>query len=230
MQRISGLVLVLGFCSAPLLAVLPSTGGAGRGELPVVLKEDFTKGADRWQPFDPTGWKVDTINGKHLYNQFKSASSYKPPYRSPYNISLLKGYSVGTFRFDADVKSTIKDYPHRDTCVVFGYQDPGHFYYVHFGRRMDNYANQIFIVNGAARTKISTKTNPGTPWTDDWHHVRVVRDAGKGKIEVFFDDMKNPAMTAADTTFTWGRIGVGSFDDTSMWTDVVLRGVRAEKK
>ena len=35
-----------------------------------------------------------------------------------------------------------------------------------------------------------------------------------GLIQVFFDDMDHPAMTAHDRTFAHGRIGVGSFDDT----------------
>lgn len=37
-------------------------------------------------------------------------------------------------------------------------------------------------------------------------------------------------MTATDKTFAWGRVGVGSFDDTGNWQDVKLRGVKAEKK
>lgn len=37
-------------------------------------------------------------------------------------------------------------------------------------------------------------------------------------------------MTANDKTFTWGRVGVGSFDDSGNWTDIKLRGVKVEKK
>jgi hypothetical protein len=57
--------------------------------------------------------------------------------------------------------------------------------------------------------------------------MRQVRD---GKIEVFFDDMKKPVMTAKDKTFTWGRVGVGSFDDTANWSDVRVHGTKAENK
>ena len=45
-----------------------------------------------------------------------------------------------------------------------------------------------------------------------------------GDILVFFDDMKAPVMTATDKNFRWGRVGVGSFDDTSDWTRVRVRG------
>jgi hypothetical protein len=45
-----------------------------------------------------------------------------------------------------------------------------------------------------------------------------------GNIEVFFDDMTKPSMTAEDKTSQWGRIGVGSFDDIGNVDRVVLWG------
>jgi len=137
--------------------------------------------------------------------------------------------SVGDFDLEAKVRSTCKPYPHQDACLVFGYQDPVHFYYVHLGRKTDDHANQVFIVKDAPRTKISTRTTDGTPWTDGWHKVRIVRRVADGTIAVYFDDMKAPAMTATDKTFTWGRVGLGSFDDTADWADVTLRGIKAGK-
>ena len=197
--------------------------------LPVVYEEDFEKGAGNWQPTDAKAWKVDKVGKNKVYNQYVRRSKYNPPHRSPYNISLLKGIKVKSFVLDAKVKSTIKDYGHRDVCLFFGYQNPAHFYYVHLGKKADPHANQIFIVNDAPRIKISTKTTTGTNWDDEWHHVRIVRDAKSGSIEVYFDDMKTPVMTATNRTFDWGQIGLGSFDDTGIWDDVVLRGEKVSK-
>ena len=129
---------------------------------------------------------------------------------------------------DVDLQQTGKEYGHRDMCLFWGFQDPSHFYYVHFGKRTDDHANQIFIVNEKPRTKISTKTTDGTNWADEWHHARIVRDVASGKIEVFFDDMKKPIMTATDKTFRSGRIGIGSFDDTGRFDDIYLFGNRVE--
>jgi len=114
--------------------------------------------------------------------------------------------------------------------IVFGYQDPAHFYYVHLGKQADDHANQIFIVNDAARTKISLTSTSGTNWDDNWHTVRVVRKPADGTIEIYYDDMTKPVMTAKDKTFAWGQIGVGTFDDTSDWDDIVVRGKAVEKK
>jgi hypothetical protein len=43
-------------------------------------------------------------------------------------------------------------------------------------------------------------------------------------MKVYFDNMEKPYMTAKDKTFTWGRIGIGTFDDHGNFDDVVLRG------
>jgi hypothetical protein len=213
-----------------VLALVAVTAGSTPKGLPLVFEDDFEKGAGRWQPTDPAGWKViDTRQGK-VFSQFKKTSSYKPPHRSPYHIALIKDITVSDFVLEAKCQSTVKDYPHRDMCLFFGYQDSAHFYYAHLGKKADAHANQIFIVNGTDRKKISTKTTPGTNWTEGWHHVKVVRTVADGKIEVYFDDMKNPAMTATDRTFAWGRVGVGSFDDTGNWDDVKLWGKKVEKK
>ncbi|HXG62470.1 MAG TPA: hypothetical protein VNO22_13930 [Planctomycetota bacterium] len=194
---------------------------------PVLLTEDFEGGAARWEPTDPAAWKiVETPSGK-IYSQFRK-SAYEPPHRSPLNIALLKDVVVGDFVLEARVRSTARDYNHRDVCVIFGYQDPARFYYTHLGKKADDHAHQIFIVNGAPRRKISSRTTEGTPWTDGWHRIRVTRRVSDGRIEVFFDDFSRPVQTAEDRTFAWGRVGLGTFDDTADWDDVVLRGVRVE--
>jgi hypothetical protein len=95
------------------------------------------------------------------------------------------------------------------------------------GKQADDHANQIFIVNGADRTKISITSTAGTNWTDNWHNVKVVRKPSDGTIEIYFDDMTKPVMTAKDKTFGPGRIGIGTFDDTADYDDIVIRG---EKK
>jgi hypothetical protein len=196
--------------------------------LPIVFSDDFEKGADRWKATDPAAWRVIEGHGGHVYSQFQQ-SKFEPPHRSPVNFSLIRDVTVSEFVLTAKARSTSKDYGHRDMCLFFGYQDPAHFYYVHLGKQTDDHANQIFIVNDAPRVKISTKTTTGTPWDDNWHEVKIVRDAKSGDIQVFFDDFHKPAMTAKDTTFRVGQVGVGSFDDTGEWDDVRLSDKKDER-
>ena len=68
------------------------------------------------------------------------------------------------FVLDVKVRSTTRDYGHRDLCLFFGHQDPSHFYYVHLGKQADEHANSIFIVNGKPRVSIAesrTRARPG---------------------------------------------------------------------
>jgi len=225
MSRIASVVLVASF-SLMTFSLMICMDVVAEDVLPGLLAEDFEQGTERWEPTDPQAWKVKVTDKGHVYSQFEKRSKYEPPHRSPYNMALLKDVSVSDFVLDADVLSTHEDYGHRDVCLFFGYQNPARFYYVHLGKKTDDHANQIFIVNDAPRTKISTKTTPGTNWDDKWHHVRIVRDTESGSIQIFYDDMETPVMTASDKAFTWGRVGIGSFDDTSDWDNITLRGIQ----
>lgn len=187
----------------------------------LIYQHDFEDGKmDRYEPTDVTAWKLLKQDSGHVISLTKKNSDFKPPYRSPLNRTLIRDLTVGSFVMDIRMQSTIPDYDHRSLCLFFGYQDDAHLYYVHFGKRADDHANQVFIVNDQPRTKISTKTTSGTPWTDGWHRARIARDIETGEITVYFDDLKTPVMTATDKTFGKGRLGFGSFDDIGNFDDV----------
>jgi hypothetical protein len=189
----------------------------------VVFHDDFESGLTRWQSPDPAAFRLAADGAGQVLDQFRQAQVITP-HRSPFNRIVVRDVVVGSFQMDVRLKSTARDYPHRSLCLFFGCQDPAHMYYVHFGQRTDDHANNIFIVNDAPRVKISTHTTSGTPWDDQWHHARITRDVSTGEIKVYFDDLETPAMTAVDKSFTWGRLGVGSFDDTGMFDDFSVRG------
>ena len=210
-------ILYLAFVLAPAVA---DDVKAPEG-MKLIYQHDFEdRKMDQYEPTDATAWKLGEKDGNHYASLIRKDSKFNPPFRSPFNRSLIKDLKLGTFTMDVRVQSTIPDYAHRDLCLFFGYQDDSHLYYVHFGKATDDHANQIFIVNDAPRTKISTKTTTGTPWTDEWHSVRVERNIELGEIKVYFDDMKTPAMTATDKTFGEGRVGFGSFDDTGNFDEI----------
>ncbi len=139
---------------------------------------------------------------------------------------------------DLRARSTVKPYGHQDLCFFFGYQDPTHYYYVHIAVAADPNAHSVMIVNDKPRVSLIGEPGKdiggevfrtkGIVWGEGWHNIRIVRKVADGLIEVYFDDMANPIMRVKDKTFTWGRIGVGSFDDTGDFDDIVLRGTKVE--
>jgi hypothetical protein len=197
--------------------------------LPLIFSDDFEEGnSENWEPSDPKAWSIDVQKGNHVFSQFKHIVT-KTPVRSPFNRAVAKDLLVGDFVLDVKLQSTARDYDHRSLCLFFGFQDPAHMYYVHFGKKTDDHANQIFIVNNADRKKISTETTPGTNWDDEWHHARIVRKLESGTIDVYFDDMEKPVMRAEDKTFTWGQVGIGSFDDTGNFDNLLVYGKKVAK-
>lgn len=222
LRNIACIVALLGFW--PACEMFAET-------LPLVYADDFEHGMSRWQTTDPNPakpfWKI--VDLKNAAGEPTKAlrvtgmSDYQPPHRSPPSIALLKDVVVSDFELTAQVQSTnVNAGAHRDMCIFWGYQDPAHFYYVHFGAKADPNACQIFIVNNAPRTPITEKEAAGTPWTEGWHAVKVVRRISDGAIEVYFDDMEEPMMTAHDNTFTWGQVGLGTFDDNGNWDEFQL--------
>src|SRR6516164_5039573 len=110
-------------CLPPLFAALALLFAAEDKAPPLLFEDDFGKGADRWEPSGPKAWKVIDAKGGKAYSLFNKKSEFTPPHRSPLHYALVKDLSVGDFVLDVRCKSTIADYPHRDLCFFFGYQD-----------------------------------------------------------------------------------------------------------
>jgi len=193
--------------------------------MPQLFQEGFEDcNLEGWQATDSDAWRIEDGNGGNpgkALSLFKQ-SVYTPPYRSPNNIILLPDVNVGSFVMELNMLSTTAYYTGRDLCVFFGYQDSSHFYYAHIADSANDTHNSIFIVNGADRTSIADYRNNGNSWEGGWHNVRIVRDVDNGSIEVFFDDI--PVMTAVDSRFKSGKVGVGSFDDTGQFDNIRVWG------
>ena len=179
---------------------------------------------------DPTAWRITKTDGANSHSlELHTASQYKPPFRSPLGIAILKQPAVGSFALEADLMQTGHDYGHRDMCLLFGVRDASHYYYAHLATTADDTAHQIHTVDGADRRPITTSRSEGIDWSrDQWHHVRLECDIEAGNLRVFFDDMKTPVLAAANVHLTPGWIGFGSFDDTGRIDNIRLSGDRSK--
>lgn len=181
---------------------------------------------------DPAAWRFSQTDKDAAIELFKQ-SDYQPAVRSPFNIALIADKVFGDFILEVELMSTIKDYPHRDMCLVYDVQDPAHFYYTHIATGpADPHAHNIFIVRDAPRLAIGHKTTQGVKWgrQDEWHKVRIERKVADGTIKVYFDDFSTAIMTAEDKAFTSGYIGFGSFDDTGKVRHIKIWGPSSETR
>jgi hypothetical protein len=137
------------------------------------------------------------------------------PIRRPGAMAIFKSAPLNAFTLEVELRSTAPvDLLVRDVLLIFGYQSPARFYYVHLAARTDAVHNGIFLVNDADRRRLDQPNSVGRLVDQSWHRVRVERDA-TGRARVFFDDDPSPVLSAVDTTLATGRVGVGSFDETA---------------
>ncbi len=153
--------------------------------------------------------------------------------RAPTSIAVLPAFDLGSFEFSGRMKCAADpSIPQRDLCVFFHYQDTRHFYYVHFSASSDANHNIIGLVNGTDRVKVNREPEGETTarLTDlEWHAFKVTFDAESGEAAAYIDDMETPILTVRDTVLGHGSVGIGSFDDTGAFDDLVLKGRIIEK-
>jgi hypothetical protein len=220
MKRIIPVFLSLFFIS--LFMKAPAFAESNNSGQLIFDSSQSAKPAD-WEFTDAAAWTVrqDEDHGQVL--ALEKGSEYEPPVRSPLNIAWLNNIQVSDFVFEVEAMSTSREYGHRDLCFFFGKQSDTEFYYVHIATAADSHANSIFLVNNEPRIAIAEKRTEGTKWENGkFHRIRIERSTAKGTILVFFDDMKNPIMEAVDKSFSYGFIGLGSFDDVGEFRNLKI--------
>ncbi len=149
------------------------------------------------------------------------------PLRRPSAVAVVNGPDLTDATLEVELRSTAAlppTTPRRDALLIVGYQSPSRFYYVHISAVRDDVHNGIFVVNDADRRRIDSRSEVAPLVDQAWHRARVERTTADGRIEVFVDDRDEPIMVASDSTLTWGRAGVGSFDDTAEFRRVHVHG------
>jgi len=215
------LVTSLCVCSLSFIA-------AGAPDMPLLLHSDFESGtAAGWRPNVPANWRVVDIEGGRAYDLVAAGTQGRV--RAPTSWSLADGLDLTAFELSGRFKSTADPANMLgDVCIIFHFEDPEHFFYVHFAGQSDEAHNIIGLVNGADRVKVNREAAGGSQARLKdrlWHRFKVTCDA-EGEVKAYLDDMSSPVLTARDTALGHGLVGLGSFDDTALFDDIQLRGVR----
>lgn len=215
------------FITAAIFICLLNCEKQNTTELPLLASCDFENGqAEKWKTRSSENWQVIKNDDSLVYELISPGEQGK--IRAPASWSILSGYDVSSFELTGRLKcKTETTNPRRDMCIFFHFQDPTHFFYVHFSASSDEVHNIIGLVNGADRVKINLEP-PGESifrLSDlEWHHFKVTYDALTGEIKAFLDDINEPILTACSKTLSHGSVGIGSFDDTGYFDDIILRG------
>lgn len=209
-----------------LLGVLGFTGVATATE----VSTDFADGFGLWTQ-SPTGkWEIQN-DGGNFVAALTEAGVQPGGVRRPTAYLLLPSieWTDTTINLRART-SEPESVVNRDVVVIFGYVDPTHFYYAHLSSNSDDRFHPIIMkVMGDARETIDLQDAPVAPLTDTWHDIRLDHQAD-GAIRIYVDDMTTPVMTAQDTTFPVGAVGVGSFDDRALFDDIRISGTARPKE
>jgi hypothetical protein len=72
--------------------------------------------------------------------------------------------------------------------------------------------------------RISSLEGPESLPTQDWTPVKLVFDGESGRCYVEVNGKRNPSLEAVDLSLRWGRVGLGSFDETGDFRNVRVTG------
>ncbi len=210
-----------------VIKIVPAIQELAYAARPPLVTEDFEDAeAQGWEPNIPGNWLIGQESGTLCY-QLRDPG-IQGEIRAPTSWSILKDFDLSSFILTGRLKCKARsDNPHRDMVIVFHYQDPTHFYYVHFSAVSDENHNIIALVNGKDRVKINHEL-PGESLARlidlEFHEFKVTCQTETGEIKAYLDDLKTPILTAKDSTLGHGLMGVGSFDDTGSFDDIILWG------
>ncbi len=172
--------------------------------------------ATGWKPLTLSRWSVVTDEGDYAY--FLNTSEY----------SSLNGYGLGeysllpesygdfTMTLQARPGDDVDDNAQADFAIVFGYQNANEYFYMMFNN--DAGFTALFKVAGGTRQQVAAADQD---WiTDNLYHAVEISRSG-GEITVLFDGAT--VLTATDTDYATGRVGVGSFNDSAYFDDISVR-------
>ncbi|MDQ1473781.1 MAG: hypothetical protein QOJ99_5261 [Bryobacterales bacterium] len=171
-----------------------------------------------WTVEQPSDWAVE--NGV-LRLLVKAEPPAGQP-RRPTKIALLDSKPYQKVTVEAEVKRN-----GRSVIIVYGWQDPSHYNYAHISSdaaAKQNVHNGMFHIFGGERSRISSLDGPASLETTDWIPVKLVFDGETGKCYVEVNGKRNPSLEAVDLSLRWGRVGLGSFNETGDFRNVRITG------
>lgn len=182
----------------------------------------------KWDVEDRADWKVITAPMPTM-TLFRPGVPGVP--RRPTRYALLQTPMLKRAVIEVEMLREGKS-----LIIVYAWQDKDHYNYAHLSADDANTVhvhNGIFHVYGGERVRISSRIGPPAfADTPRWTPVKLVFDGKTGRVQVFVNGKKNPSLQAIDMSLTYGRIGLGSFNETGSFRRLNIKAqpVDEEKK
>jgi len=162
----------------------------------------------------PEMWQIARQEADSGFIEFSWIPISRPAFYFPENIGLLSGMLFSDFILELDYKPVSQEENGGDFCIMFNFQNPEQYYYLHLASQDEAYTHDIFLVDRGNRIPISNMSAGGIQWkTRQWNRIRLERSLTFGTIYVYVNDMHHPVMMAEDNTYGHGLIGFGAFQN-----------------
>jgi hypothetical protein len=171
-----------------------------------------------WTVQKASDWSVD--NGV-----LKLLVSAEPPPgqpRRPQKFALADTRPFRRVTVEAEMR-----HAGRSLIIVYAWQDDSHYNYAHLSSdpaAKQNVHNGIFHIFGGERVRISPLDGPASFGAAEWTPVKLVFDGDTGRCHVEVNGKRNPSLEAVDLSLRYGRVGLGSFDETGSFRNVRISG------
>jgi len=189
--------------------------------LPVCAADVIKAFGYEWEVPDASHWKVETVDGhevlRQVANPIKDPSPRRPMFHAVARTKPFKKVTI-----ECEMQRVGKS-----MIVLYAWRDAAHFDYVHLSSDSAEKVivhNGVFHVYGGERVRISKAAGPGTLPTTDWIKVKIVHDGATGRVYAEVNGKRNPSLDAVDVSLTEGRVGLGSFFETGVFRNVVIKG------
>jgi len=204
----------------------------------VRVLEEFTlpEPGEAWTFRTAERWQIaEKENRRFLQMAGPSQRPVMPGVAHPREYAIYNKYRFRSFSLSCRVRIDCDPAADPgDVCIIFGWQDDDHFYYAQLSSLPNGAHNTIGRVDGeTTRSLLPPGRRPEPAITDNqWHKVDVLRDADTGTIEVYVDAYdpqrpKPPLLRAADRTYQWGCIGLGSVAGRAGFARLIIEGFSA---
>lgn len=177
---------------------------------------------EKWTVQSASDW----VAGDQLLQLKVSAEPPAGQPRRPTKFALLESKPY----VKATVEGEIRRHA-RSLIIVYAWQDDAHYDYAHISvdtAASQNVHNGMFHIFGGERVRMSPLDGPGSLPTQDWTPVKLIFDGETGRCYVEVNGKRNPSLEAVDLSLRWGRIGLGSFDETGDFRNFRITGQTRE--